>query len=173
VFHQGTVIPAPIKENDFPGGGQFFHVSLRIKLRLFSFGWGWQSDVPEYSRADTLHDSMDDSAFPSGVPTLENHDHLAATRFHPFLHLDKLGLQLAKVPFVFFVSESFCLLLVIRAILFSLVRHQHLHESISNHLFRAVVCDPLGPTDNWQFCQFFGTLSPKKIRWYAKQQSGL
>ena len=34
VFHSGTVIPAPVEDDDFASGGELFDIALRMELRF-------------------------------------------------------------------------------------------------------------------------------------------
>src|SRR5215471_5452837 len=100
MLDKGAVIPATIEKNHFASSWEFLHVALCIELRFFALCGRRQSNMPENSRADALHDAMDHPALPCCISAFEHHCDFGAAGFNPFLHFDELGLEFAKFAFV-------------------------------------------------------------------------
>src|SRR4051812_38538532 len=93
MFHPRPVIPTAIEYDYFACRGEVLHVSLHVKLALFPVRGGGQRDDAEYTRADTLGDSLDRAAFAGPIAALEHEDAAQAFVFHPFLQFAELHLK--------------------------------------------------------------------------------
>ena len=49
-FDPGAVVPTPVEDDDFTGGGKMLDVPLDVHLRFLSLGRSRQCDDPENSR---------------------------------------------------------------------------------------------------------------------------
>ena len=54
-----TVVPRPIEQHDFAGGGQVFDVALKVPLAPFDFTRFLQRDHSRPPRIQVLHESFD------------------------------------------------------------------------------------------------------------------
>ena len=92
VLNTGAVVPAPVEDGDFTSGGEFFNVALRMELCLLPLGWRREGGHAEDSRADALHDALDEAAFSGSVSSFENDHNAGVGRLDPVLQLDQLNL---------------------------------------------------------------------------------
>src|SRR5215468_6376829 len=67
VFNSGTVIPAPIEDDDFTSRWQLFNVALRMELGLLPFGRRGEGYHAKDARTHALHDALDHSAFAGSI----------------------------------------------------------------------------------------------------------
>ena len=80
-------------------------VSLNVHLRFFALSRGRQRDDPKNSRAHPGGNSLDDAALARAVAPFENDANLLRLVAHPFLQLDKLDVQFAKLSFIGFTLK--------------------------------------------------------------------
>ena len=100
VFNARPVVPAPVENDDFAGGGKTLDVALDIHLRFFTIGRRRQRHKPKDARAHSLSYGFDRAALAGGVAAFEQNDDALPLRFHPILHVTKLDLELAQLLFV-------------------------------------------------------------------------
>ena len=75
-------------------------IPLNVKLGPFALSRGRKGDNPEHARADTLGNSLDDSAFPGSIASLEDDYHFETSISYPELELDELNVQFPEYLFV-------------------------------------------------------------------------
>jgi hypothetical protein len=70
--------------------------------------------VPKDARAYALHDAVNYAPFARCVSALKHNYDFGASGFHPFLHLDQIGLQFAQFPLILFsLQRNFSLVVAI------------------------------------------------------------
>jgi hypothetical protein len=63
-----TVVPAPVKQNDFAGCRQMLDIALKIPLRFFALGGCRERNDAARARIEALGDPLDDAAFAGSIP---------------------------------------------------------------------------------------------------------
>jgi len=92
VFNTGAVIPAAVEDDDFTSGGELFKVTLNMELRLLSFGWRGEGSHAKNSRADALHNALNDATLAGSVPSFKKNDNSGVARLDSVLNFDQLKL---------------------------------------------------------------------------------
>ncbi|BAK10636.1 hypothetical protein PAJ_0556 [Pantoea ananatis AJ13355] len=95
-FHARPVVPAPVEQHHFPGGGQMSNVTLEIPLGFFAVVRCWQGGNPAGARVKALRDAFDNTAFTGGVAAFEQNDQPMAGAHHPVLKLNQFALQVQQ-----------------------------------------------------------------------------
>ena len=94
VLDAGAVVPAPVEDDHFAGGGKVLQVALHVDLALFTVGRRREGDDPEHARADTLGDGADRPALAGPVTSLEHDDDTKALFLDPSLQMAQPHLEL-------------------------------------------------------------------------------
>src|SRR6516164_195289 len=92
-LNAGAVVPAPVKQNDLTGRGQFRHISLEIPLPALPLGRSGERDDAADAGIQRICNALDDPTLARCVPPLEDDAHLETVVPHTLLHLDKLDLE--------------------------------------------------------------------------------
>ncbi len=100
VFDAGTIVPAPVEDNDFSGGGKMRHVTLEEHLGLFPVGRCGEGDSPKHPWANFFGDCLDRASFAGGIASFEQDDDAHSLGRNPLLKVTKLDLKLAQLFFV-------------------------------------------------------------------------
>src|SRR5262249_44514640 len=100
IFHAGTVIPAPIEDNDLARGWEVRHVALYVHLALLAVGWSRKCHDSKNSRADPLCDGFDRAPFARAITAFKHDDDTQSFVFYPVLEQAELRLKPKQLFFV-------------------------------------------------------------------------
>ena len=92
-FDACAVVPGPVEQHDFTGGGKMRHVALEIPLRFFAFGWRTQRDRAADARVQPLRYPLDHTTFAGGIAAFEQHHQFETVGDDPVLKGDQFTLQ--------------------------------------------------------------------------------
>jgi hypothetical protein len=76
-----------------------------MELCLLPLGRRRESGHAKDTRADALHDALDNAAFAGSVSSFEKNDNARVGRLDPLLKLDELNLQLENLGLVLFLAD--------------------------------------------------------------------
>ena len=105
-LNDGTVIPRPVKQDDFTGRRQMRHIALEVPLGLFAVGGFGQSDDPPDARVHPPHDGLDEPALAGRVATFKNDRDLQAFALRRFLQLGEFKLEISQFFCVAFLLHE-------------------------------------------------------------------
>ena len=89
----GTIIPAPVEENDLAGCREMRDIALEIPLRPLTLIGRWQCDDARDARVQALGDALDGAALAGGIPAFEQYQDLQPLGLDPGLQAHQLVLQ--------------------------------------------------------------------------------
>ena len=115
VLDAGAVVPAPVEDDHFAGGGEVLQVALHVDLALFTVGWRRQGDHPEDARAETLGDGADRPALAGPVTSLEHDDDTKALLLDPSLQVAQPHLEFPQLFLVLLTFHRFVLWIPVAA----------------------------------------------------------
>src|SRR6202007_2137317 len=74
IFNAGTIVPAPVEDDDFSCRREMLDIALHEDLRLLPVGRRRQRDDAKHARADAPGDRLDGAALAGGIAPLEDDD---------------------------------------------------------------------------------------------------
>lgn len=90
----GAIVPAPVKDDDLPGGGEVLEVALPVELGFLGLGGLLERDDAQTSLVEWVCDFLDDAALAGSVAPFEDDEHFQALVLDPELPSHELDLEL-------------------------------------------------------------------------------
>src|SRR6516164_7695041 len=106
-FNAGTIVPAPVEENDLTGRGQLRYVSLKIPLSTLPFGGRGEGDDAADAGVQRICNALDDATLARCIPPLEDDAHFETVVPHIFLQLNQLDLEVYEFLDVVVILRGF------------------------------------------------------------------
>ena len=99
-LHPGPVVPTPVKQHDFPSGGQVDHIALEVPLRSFCIRRFAKRHHAAATRVERLGNALDRTTLPSSVTTFKQHHQFLARGLDPVLHFHQFHVQFVQLGFI-------------------------------------------------------------------------
>src|SRR6516162_9590946 len=106
-LNAGAVVPAPVKQNDLTGRGQFRHISLEIPLPALPLGRSGEGDDAADAGVQRICNALYDATLARCIPPLEDDAHLEAIVPHIFLQLNQFDLEVYEFLDVVVILRRF------------------------------------------------------------------
>lgn len=100
VLDTGPVVPTPVEEDYFPGGGKVFGVALEVPLGALALGGFGERDDARHARIEKFRDPLDGAALAGRVAPFEDDNDAGALGAHPLLKFHQFRLQPVQLAFV-------------------------------------------------------------------------
>src|SRR5260221_1026388 len=84
-LHAGSVIPAPVENDNFTRRRKMFEIALKIYLGALPLGRSRESNHPKYPMAHPLSDSLDSPTFPGRVSAFKKNNNQCSGMLYPKL----------------------------------------------------------------------------------------